>query len=148
MTVNRAWLYFILVGLFVAFIAVFVQSGDQRFGHETVVERQAIANPAASADSNPVATGQAAPWQIWRTHATHPLARLLLQLLLLVVAARLFGAAARVVRQPPVIGEIVAGIALGPSLFGMWLPEMSAQVFPADSLGQLQLLAQLGVILF
>jgi K+:H+ antiporter len=149
MTVNRAWLYFILVGLFVAFIAVLLQYGDQRFGQETVFERQAITNPAASANSNPATgTGLAAPWQIWRTHATQPLARLLLQLLLIVVAARLFGAAARVVRQPPVIGEIVAGIALGPSLFGMWLPDLSVQVFPADSLGQLQLLAQLGVILF
>ena len=150
MTANRAWLYLILVSLFVAFIAVLLEYGDRRFGQQTAVERQAITNPAASSDSNPVGgTRQAADsWQVWRTHAAQPLARLLLQLLLIVAAARLFGAVARALKQPAVIGEIAAGIALGPSLFGMWLPELSAQVFPAASLGQLQLLAQLGVILF
>ena len=51
MIANRTWLYLILVGLFVAFIAVLLQYGDQRFGEEAVVERPAIANRAASADS-------------------------------------------------------------------------------------------------
>jgi Kef-type K+ transport system membrane component KefB len=73
---------------------------------------------------------------------------LLLQLVVIVAAARLFGAAARALKQPSVIGEIAAGIALGPSLLGMWFPDLSAAIFPVDSLGPLQLLAQVGVIFF
>ena len=90
----------------------------------------------------------ASPWDVWRTNAAHPLSRLILQILVIVAAARLFGAAVRYFGQPPVIGEIAAGIALGPSLLGAWLPSVSAQLFPASSLGLLQLLSQVGVILF
>jgi Kef-type K+ transport system membrane component KefB len=71
-----------------------------------------------------------------------------LQLVVIVAAARLFGAVARALRQPSVIGEIAAGIALGPSLLGMSFPGLSAAIFPADSLGLLQLVAQIGVIFF
>ena len=47
-----------------------------------------------------------------------PAGRLVLQLGLILVCARVFGSLARRLRQPPVIGEIAAGIALGPSLLG------------------------------
>jgi Kef-type K+ transport system membrane component KefB len=170
MTTKRAWLYPAIVLFFVALIATLLHRGDQRFGAESAAERQASTSgattPAAAsgASSAPtavapetnrsttararVAEGTATPWHVWRTHAAQPLARLMLQLLVIVAAARLFGRIARALKQPPVIGEIAAGIALGPSLFGAVLPDVSAQIFPASSLGVLQLLAQLGVILF
>jgi Kef-type K+ transport system membrane component KefB len=47
-----------------------------------------------------------------------------------------------------VIGEIIAGIVLGPSLFGLYFPDMKEALFPVDSLGNLQLLSQVGLILF
>jgi Kef-type K+ transport system membrane component KefB len=50
--------------------------------------------------------------------------------------------------QPAVIGEMIAGILLGPSCLGMLSPGAQAFVFPAASLGTLQLLSQIGVILF
>ena len=50
--------------------------------------------------------------------------------------------------QPAVMGEIVAGIALGPSLFGAMAPNFSAFIFPVSSLGNLQMLSQIGLILF
>lgn len=50
--------------------------------------------------------------------------------------------------QPTVIGEIIAGIFLGPSLLGMWFPEYSTFLFPKESLGNLQLLSQIGLVLF
>jgi len=77
-----------------------------------------------------------------------PLGRLVLQLGLIFVCARLFGALARRARQPAVIGEIAAGIALGPSLLGSLWPGAPALLFPAASLPALRLLGQLGVILF
>jgi Kef-type K+ transport system membrane component KefB len=76
------------------------------------------------------------------------MARLALQILVVVAATRLFGAAARRLGQPSVIGEMAAGLALGPSLFGALAPDAFASLFPAGSLGLLQLLSQAGVILF
>lgn len=78
----------------------------------------------------------------------HPLALLLLQIIAIVIAARIFGWLFNKIGQPAVIGEIIAGIFLGPSLFGMYFPEASAILFPAASLSNLQILSQVGLILF
>ena len=51
-------------------------------------------------------------------------------------------------RQPAVIGEIVAGILLGPSLFGHVSPELFGALFPTESLPNIQLLSNFGLILF
>lgn len=79
---------------------------------------------------------------------THPLAILLLQIITIILVARLFGWICQKIGQPVVIGEIAAGIALGPSLLGMYFPEFSAALFPENSLGNLQFLSQIGLILF
>lgn len=81
-------------------------------------------------------------------NAQHPLARLLLQLIVIVLAARMCGALAGHLGQPPVIGEIVAGVLLGPSLLGWLLPSASGFLFPTASMQVLQLLSQIGVMLF
>lgn len=78
----------------------------------------------------------------------HPLAILLAQIITIIIVARLFGWVFRKIGQPSVIGEIIAGIVLGPSLLGMYLPEFSQALFPAASLGNLQFLSQIGLILF
>jgi len=79
---------------------------------------------------------------------THPLALLLIQIMTIVLVARIFGWIFRRIGQPSVIGEIIAGIALGPSLFGMYFPETSGMLFPIESLGNLHFLSQIGLILF
>jgi len=78
----------------------------------------------------------------------HPLAILLGQIITIIVVARFFGWMFRKIGQPTVIGEIIAGIVLGPSLLGMYFPEFSTALFPIDSLGNLQFLSQIGLILF
>lgn len=78
----------------------------------------------------------------------HPLALLLFQIITIVLVARIFGWIFRKIGQPSVIGEIIAGIVLGPSLFGLYFPDMKEALFPVDSLGNLQLLSQIGLILF
>lgn len=78
----------------------------------------------------------------------HPLGILLAQIVTIILVARMFGWICQRIGQPTVIGEIIAGIALGPSLLGMWFPEFSAALFPLASLGNLQFLSQIGLILF
>ncbi|MER7107308.1 cation:proton antiporter [Streptomyces sp. NPDC000229] len=69
-------------------------------------------------------------------------------LCLIVVAAQLAGRLAARMGQPRVLGEIVAGIALGPSLLGLLWPQAHAYVFPSQVLGAMNVLAQLGLVLF
>ncbi len=79
---------------------------------------------------------------------THPLAILLAQIVTIVFVARLFGTLFKRIGQPTVIGEILAGIVLGPSVIGSYFPEFSTALFPLESLGNLQFLSQIGLILF
>ena len=78
----------------------------------------------------------------------HPLAILLAQIITIIIVARFFGWVFRKIGQPSVIGEIIAGIVLGPSLLGLYFPEFSVDLFPVESLGNLQFLSQIGLILF
>jgi Kef-type K+ transport system membrane component KefB len=78
----------------------------------------------------------------------HPLSVLLLQVIVVITAARIVGNLFLKMGQPAVIGEMVAGIVLGPSLLGMLAPGAQAFVFPASSMDFLKLLSQIGVILF
>lgn len=78
----------------------------------------------------------------------HPLAILLLQVITIILAAMALGYIFRKLRQPAVIGEIIAGIVLGPSLVGHYFPEFSAFLFPKASLPNLEFLSQIGLILF
>ena len=77
-----------------------------------------------------------------------PMGRLFLQLIVVILATRVAGVLAQQIGQPRVIGEMVAGILLGPSLFGWIAPHAFAFVFPAPSLEVLKLLSAIGVCLF
>lgn len=79
---------------------------------------------------------------------TSPLAILLLQIITIIITARTFGFLFNKIGQPTVIGEVVAGIFLGPSILGMWFPEYTVFLFPKTSLPNLQFFSQIGLILF
>jgi len=78
----------------------------------------------------------------------HVLLLLLLQIGIVLVAARLCGVVFRWIRQPQVVGEMAAGILLGPSLLGWAAPDLSASLFPPESLTHLNTLSQVGLVLF
>ena len=78
----------------------------------------------------------------------NPLTRLFAQVIVIVTVSRLLGVAMRRIGQPMVIAEVTAGIMLGPSLLGWLLPDVSVVLFAPDSLQILQMLAQVGLVLF
>lgn len=79
---------------------------------------------------------------------SEPLTVLLLQIIVIIAFARLFGFLFKKIGQPAVIGEIVAGIVLGPSIIGLLVPEINQFLFPPASLSTLQFISQIGLILF
>lgn len=76
------------------------------------------------------------------------LLHVLLALLVVIVTARLVGLLFKRLQQPPVIGEVIAGIMLGPSLLGRLSPEAYAYLLPPSVAPYFGVLAQVGVILF
>jgi Kef-type K+ transport system membrane component KefB len=76
------------------------------------------------------------------------IARLLIQVFVILAAARVLGVLFRKIHQPQVMGEMVAGILLGPSLLGWAAPGIFAALFPPSSLGYLNALSQIGLVLF
>jgi Kef-type K+ transport system membrane component KefB len=71
-----------------------------------------------------------------------------LELAVVLAACRLAGALMRPLGQPQVVGEMLAGVLLGPSLFGWLAPELHARLFPAPALAVLHCAAQLGLALY
>lgn len=74
--------------------------------------------------------------------------RLLLEMAVVLVTTLLCGAVARRLGQSRVIGEIIGGILIGPSLFGRFAPHASAWLIPSSSLGAFEVLSTVGLILF
>jgi Kef-type K+ transport system membrane component KefB len=75
------------------------------------------------------------------------LVSVLIQLIVIVLAAQLAGKAARLAGQPRAVGEIVAGLMLGPSLLGYFLPDLSQALFTPEAGVPMQVLSQIGLIL-
>ena len=76
------------------------------------------------------------------------LLHVLLALVVVIVTARLLGAVFKHLGQPPVIGEVLAGILLGPSLLGRVAPEVASYLLPVSVAPHFSVLAQVGVILY
>lgn len=83
-------------------------------------------------------------WENFRT----PLSILLTQIIVILIMAGLFRRLFRGLGQPPVMGEMIAGIVLGPSVLGWLYPPALSFLFPVSSLETLRQLSQIGVVLF
>jgi Kef-type K+ transport system membrane component KefB len=75
-------------------------------------------------------------------------ARVFLSIAIIMVVARIFGILANKVRQPAVVGEIVAGICLGPSLLGLINEDLPTDLFPLEVRPFLGIIANVGLIIF
>jgi Kef-type K+ transport system membrane component KefB len=133
---KNALFYFTVTGVFTALIYWVVGQGKS-----LEIGRKIIAPSAKNTEWNQFLDSL--------THNLHhPLAILLGQIITIIIVARFFGWIFKKIGQPSVIGEIIAGIFLGPSVVGMYFPEFSLALFPTESLGNLQFLSQIGLILF
>ncbi len=156
-------LYVFAIGLFTAGILWILRVGTER-AHALQTSLQAppqtqiekpVASPApastpavsATATAPPAAPIPAALEQL-RKNVQDPLPLLLLQVVVIIAAARFVGILFARLGQPSVVGEMLAGILLGPSFFGLLLPTAQATLFPAASMGALRMLSQIGVIVF
>lgn len=81
-------------------------------------------------------------------HIQSDLGILLLQIIVILVTCRIFGWLFSRIGQPTVVGEIVAGIVLGPSILGNIFPSVSSFLFPVESLQNINIISQFGLILF
>lgn len=129
-------IYVIMLLLFGALIYIAIDAGD-RFSHYA---------------AGTISRTQHTPLEMFRQFITanlhHPLTILLFQIIAVLLMVRLFGFLFSYIGQPGVIGEIVAGIVLGPSVLGFFFPDAFHFLFPASSLTNLELLSQVGLILF
>lgn len=129
-------IYVIMLLFFGALIYFAIDEGD-RFSHYT---------------TSTISKVQNTPFEMFCQFLTanihHPLTILLFQIIAVLLTVRLFGFLFSYIGQPSVIGEIVAGIVLGPSVLGFFIPDAFHFLFPASSLTNLELLSQVGLILF
>ncbi len=78
----------------------------------------------------------------------HPLSLLLLQILVIILVSRAVSFVLTMLGQQSVIGEIISGLVLGPSVMGLLFPNFFHFIFPAESLGTLQFLSMIGLSFF
>ncbi len=107
-----------------------------------------LARYAGPAAPEAVARATVADEGSWARHLSSPLGLFLLQLLVLLLVAKGAGALLKRFGQPAVIGEMAAGLMMGPLVLGSLLPQLHGALFPAASLAPLGLLGQLGVLMF
>ena len=144
--VKRMRLFIYYIG--VTAVALGAIYGMLRLGTSLPVSPRAMAlhtHAVAAAHDSAGSSGLLAALQ---ENLREPMSKLLTQLLVVLVAARLLGSAFARFGLPSVVGEITAGILLGPSLFGLVAPNAFTFIFPHDSLGALRLVSQVGICLF
>ena len=128
--------YFLLILVFVGGVWLILTAGSGL--------SPAATTPVTTGPTNPPPSFTGVLWENFRT----PLSILLMQIIVILLMAGLFRWLFRRMGQPPVMGEMVAGIVMGPSVLGLIYPEAVTFLFPASSMETLRQLSQIGVVLF
>ncbi len=140
----KTWIYYaLMIIIFFIFAYIITQKGN------------AIETTYALQNHITYKTSQINHYTNWENfqlsltnNTTEPIAILLLQIILILLVSRFFGYLFSKINQPTVIGEILAGIILGPSLLGKFFPEVFNFLFTENTMGNLYILSQIGLILF
>ena len=133
--------YVMIIAVFGSLMYLVVKEGESRQVDHAIRSAQEVA-------PQNMGEGFLVFWNAVSQNIQSPIGILLLQIIAILIVCRIFGWLFVKIGQPTVIGEIVAGIVLGPSVLGNLLPELSAFLFPPDSLNNITLLSQFGLILF
>ncbi len=129
--------YPVIIGIF-AFLIWFVIDKGKALAPKNVAA-STVAAPSPAAEK---------PAASFLHTIKNPLPVLLFQIIVIFFVSKLFGGIITRIGQPSVVGEIIAGLFLGPSLMGWIFPDLSNFIFPKDSLASLQFLSQIGLIFF
>lgn len=114
---------------------------------KAVMVQPILANQNVSKVAVPI-TGISQAIKQFKENIKHPLSLLLLQILVIIATSRVFSALLRMLGQQTVIGEIIAGIVLGPSVLKFFFPYFFHFLFPEGSLNTLLFLSQIGLAFF
>lgn len=147
--IKKILTYLTIISFFVALTWFIIEQGNQivRTGNQELPQQ--IGNIHHSDELKPaIFDSQQNILHQLANNLKYPLSILLLQVIIILVMSRIFGIITKMLGQQTVIGEIIAGIFLGPSIFGWLLPDLSARIFPPESLISLQFLSQIGLAFF
>lgn len=135
----RTWMFYILmVASFIILTYVLFKDAVKFEVYEQTYE---------SVEKLPVSNFESIKISLFHNIA-EPTAMLLLQIIAILLVSRILGFVFIKIGQPTVIAEILAGILLGPSLLGYFYPDTFNFLFAAETLGNLNILSQVGLVLF
>jgi Kef-type K+ transport system membrane component KefB len=146
--------YFIMILLFSIAMAFVLEEGKELPNHgwyRAGSQSEFIMPSIENHNENPTGFWNyflEGPLNELRQNLSHPLSIALFQIIVIISFSRIFSYLMRQVGQPAVIGEILAGIFLGPSLLGTLFPEAWAATFPLSSIGNLHSISTIGLSLF
>ena len=142
-------LYLCILSLGGAGVLLILEAGAHLYPSHGGVDRTAASRlPATAAQPRPETFSPDGAARVLAERLHDPLSLLLLQVFAILITARLVGSLFRRLGQPVVVGEMLAGILLGPSVLGMLAPGLMTSLFPPASMESLRLISQAGVILF
>jgi Kef-type K+ transport system membrane component KefB len=143
---KKILIYVLLIGVFASLTWYVIEKGNLIPGQTTEI---ATGQNISVDNAKPVVIdGNANVVNQILTNIKYPLSILLLQVIIILFTSRVFGIIFRKLGQQTVIGEIIAGVFLGPSIFGWLFPEQFGFIFPHNSFLSLQFLSQIGLAFF
>lgn len=149
---KGALFYLLMIGIFCLGVYLVLNSGrhleNHSWKHITSAAETTTQPLGISLQTEGSATLLASIVQSLLGNIKHPLSIALLQIIIIISLSRIFSYLMRIVGQPAVVGEILAGIFLGPSLLGALYPEVWSMVFPLASLPNLHAMSTIGLSLF
>jgi len=147
--IRNLILYPVIVGVFSLLIWFIIDAGNDLNRNSRNTNSTEQTSELSDEESKPVViSSEESVWQQFYQNVKSPLGLLLFQIIVILFVSKLFGALFAKINQPSVIGEMLAGIFLGPSLLGLLMPEFSEFIFPKSSLNNIQFLSQIGLVFF
>ncbi|NVN95474.1 MAG: cation:proton antiporter [Bacteroidetes bacterium] len=144
---KKILIYIVLIWVFSSLIWYVIEKGNLIVCQTHVTS--SIQNVTLADSSKPVVIdSNANVVNQFLNNIKNPLSILLLQVIIILFTSRIFGIIFRKLGQQTVIGEIIAGVFLGPSILGLLFPELFSFLFPHNSFLSLQFLSQIGLTFF